>query len=411
MERRYDIDTLRVAAFAALILYHVGMVYVVGWDFHVKSPYLLGWVEWPMVLVNRWRMALLFLLSGIALGLALPRRTPLQWAGSRAGRLLLPLLTGIVLVVPVQAYCEARAIGSIEPGFAAFLVRYLQFRPWPDAGFAGAAYGFTWNHLWYLPYLCAYTFLALGGWALLRRTSARHLPRWLCTRGRWLLWTLPPLWMMGTLVWLDPRFPSTHALAGDWANHAEYLPVFLVGLLIARQDALWQGLLRLRWRLALLAFTAGAVYMGLRVAGRVLPPDAATGLPPEAWWLISRAAHALYWWTALMGLLAWGRLLLSRPWRGLAYASEAVFPWYVLHQSLTVVAAYALAGWRLGPIAEPLLVLGITVCGCAVLHEFVVRRTPLLRPLFGLPASARVRQRPGSRDAGTPSPLQVHQQQ
>ena len=76
MDRRHDLDTLRVIAFALLILYHAGMVYVVDWGFRIKSPTLLAWVEWPMVLVNRWRMALLFLLSGITLGLVLARRSP-----------------------------------------------------------------------------------------------------------------------------------------------------------------------------------------------------------------------------------------------------------------------------------------------------------------------------------------------
>ena len=71
MTRRHDLDALRVAAFALLILYHVGMVYVPEWRFHLKSPVELAWIEWPMVLVNRWRMSLLFLLSGITLGLSL----------------------------------------------------------------------------------------------------------------------------------------------------------------------------------------------------------------------------------------------------------------------------------------------------------------------------------------------------
>lgn len=37
MQRRHDIDALRVIAFWLLILYHVGMVYVLDWDYHVKS--------------------------------------------------------------------------------------------------------------------------------------------------------------------------------------------------------------------------------------------------------------------------------------------------------------------------------------------------------------------------------------
>ena len=35
-QRRYDLDWLRIGAFALLIFYHVGMYYVT-WDWHVKS--------------------------------------------------------------------------------------------------------------------------------------------------------------------------------------------------------------------------------------------------------------------------------------------------------------------------------------------------------------------------------------
>lgn len=36
-ERLLYVDWLRIGAFALLVLYHVGMVYVT-WDFHVKHP-------------------------------------------------------------------------------------------------------------------------------------------------------------------------------------------------------------------------------------------------------------------------------------------------------------------------------------------------------------------------------------
>src|SRR3546814_10615269 len=69
MPRRHDIDALRVIAFGLLIVYHVGMVYVADWGFHVKSDYQAEWLQWPMIALNRWRMPLLFMISGIALGL------------------------------------------------------------------------------------------------------------------------------------------------------------------------------------------------------------------------------------------------------------------------------------------------------------------------------------------------------
>src|SRR5262249_51501932 len=37
--RRHDIDALRALAFLLLILYHVGMYYVAGWPWHLKSPH------------------------------------------------------------------------------------------------------------------------------------------------------------------------------------------------------------------------------------------------------------------------------------------------------------------------------------------------------------------------------------
>ncbi|WP_024888789.1 acyltransferase family protein [Luteimonas huabeiensis] len=402
MPRRHDIDALRVIAFGLLILYHVGMVYVVDWGFHIKSPTLLPWVEWPMVLVNRWRMSLLFLISGLALGLVLARRAPDRLAARRSWRLLLPLAFGIVAIVPVQAWCEARMLGTYDAGFGAFLLRYLQFRPWPAGTFTGAEYGLTWNHLWYLPYLWAYTMLVLAALPLLRRLGGARLRDRLTARGRWLLWLLPPAWYLFALLVLAPRFPSTHALTDDWFNHARYFAAFAFGVLIADSAAMWDALRARRWPLLAVASIAAGVHLGLRAIGRLIDAGVLSAAPflalmPESGWdLVSVVTQAVYGWAALLSLLAWGAHALNRPWPGLAYASEAVYPWYVLHQSLIVLAAYWLIPLGLGPLWEPLLVLAITVAGCALLYELAIRRTPWLRPLFGLPAHGRG----GARTAG-----------
>lgn len=138
-ERRHDIDALRVFAFALLILYHVGMAYVAGWEFHLKSAYTTGWLQAPMIVLNRWRMPLLFMISGIAIGLARAARAPWQFAWRRCGRLLPPLLFGMFVVVAVQAYCQGVTNGKVSPGFGAFLLRYWQVRPWrPAASMAGS---------------------------------------------------------------------------------------------------------------------------------------------------------------------------------------------------------------------------------------------------------------------------------
>ena len=61
MDRRYDLDWLRVIVFGLLILYHVGMFYAT-WGYHVKSVHASETVEPLMKLLNPWRLTLLFLI-------------------------------------------------------------------------------------------------------------------------------------------------------------------------------------------------------------------------------------------------------------------------------------------------------------------------------------------------------------
>ena len=74
--RRADLDWLRVLAFALLIAYHAGMAWS-GWTWHLEAETSLAPLREAMRFTNRWRMPLLFLVSGGAIMLAL---------GARSGR-------------------------------------------------------------------------------------------------------------------------------------------------------------------------------------------------------------------------------------------------------------------------------------------------------------------------------------
>jgi glucans biosynthesis protein C len=104
-ERLYFLDWLRILAFAVLVLYHVGMYYVT-WDFHVKSPFASKALEPWMKLTEPWRMSLIFMISGAATALMLRHEPSIALARSRSLFLLLPLICGILLIVPPQSYFE-----------------------------------------------------------------------------------------------------------------------------------------------------------------------------------------------------------------------------------------------------------------------------------------------------------------
>ncbi|MDO5506308.1 MAG: acyltransferase [Pseudoxanthomonas suwonensis] len=403
--RRHDIDALRVFAFALLILYHASGIWQRDSDFVIVSGYQHGWIEWARIALNRWRMPLLFLISGVALSLALRARPQGGWRmfGKRSVRLLLPLVFGMLVVVPVQPYVEAVNRGSIEPGYLRFWWQYVQLRQWPDDAFSAARYGMTWAHLWYLPYLWCYTAVLLALRPLLESRLVRQgMSGWLrLATLPWLL--LPGFWLFVCVWWLQPLFPETHALFGDWFAHGLYFACFLCGWLVAPHDGFWRRLRALRWPLLAWAVVFITIELGLRAAGRFLPPhDVPAWAGHVPWGMIERAARALYTCTALLAILGWASTWLDRPFRWLRWANEAVYPCYILHQSVLVVLAYWLIPLQLGPWIEPTLIIAGTFALCLLLFAGI-RRMALLRPMFGLPARG-IRRSPaadGPRSAGS----------
>jgi len=391
MNRRHDIDALRALAFALVILYHVAMYYVADWHWHIKSPHAAQWLQWPMRAVNLWRMDLVFLISGLAFGFLRRGQTPARLISQRSLRLLLPLAFGMAVVVPYQPYAQAVANGSIAPGFADFLARYYTGGPWPRNAFDGWDFGVTWNHLWYLPYLWAYT-TALALLLPLMESAAGRRVRDAFTdlRGAALL-VVPvlPLALYSLTLW--PRFPVTHDLIHDGWMHAVYFTLFVYGYWVGVVPGLWAELRRLRWVALGLAVVLFALYAGLRISLRGLP---------------ARLVADACLWASLVAVLGWAHHKLNRPWPWLRWAHESVYPWYVLHQTLIIVLAVALAPWVLGPVAEPAVLVAGTVLGCWFVTDGLVRRFNPLRVLFGLKPRARPQcplpgspGRPGGRSA------------
>src|SRR5215204_436131 len=88
-ERRIDLDWVRIAAFGLLIFYHVGMLYV-SWGFHIKSVHRIAALEPLMLVLNPWRLSLLFLVSGVATRFMFRKYAlPLPLLRSRTARLLI----------------------------------------------------------------------------------------------------------------------------------------------------------------------------------------------------------------------------------------------------------------------------------------------------------------------------------
>jgi peptidoglycan/LPS O-acetylase OafA/YrhL len=373
--RRHDIDALRALAFCLLILYHLAMLYVAEWDWHIKSPDTFYWLQPVMIAMNRWRMDLIFLVSGLAASFLLKPGQPGRFAWQRTLRLFVPLVFGMLVIVPVQPYVQGVSNGLVEPGFGTFLAQYYTGHEWPADAFDGWEHGYTWNHLWYLAYLWIYTLvLALLARPLASATGQRLRTAFTGLRG-WKLLVLPAIPLFAYTVTLQPLFPDDGDFIHDWYRNAVYFTVFLYGFALSRHAGAWDELKRLRQAALGVAAWAFLAYIVLVL----WLPDAAPAPIQALIW----ALRNLYIWTMLCAILGWSFHALNRPFRWLPWANDNVYPWYVLHQSLIVLLAYWLIPLRLHAGVEALAVFGGTVAGCWVISA-TVRRIDWLRPLFGL---------------------------
>src|SRR3569832_1462029 len=240
--RRLDLDWLRIAAVGLLIAYHVGMYYVT-WGWHIKSPFASDAIEPLMLIVNPWRLSLLILISGCATAFFLrdvPGSNLLRTAGKRSAFLMVPLIFGMLIVVPPQSYYEVVDKYGYAGGLLDFWLRYLA----GDKSFCTDGQCLrlpTWNHLWFVVYLWIFTLVAIADHP--QQHNRGGVP------SGWKLLVLPWLLLTAARVVLFPRFGSTHALVGDWYNLALYFLVFAIGYFMAHDRAAWDWCRAQRWPL------------------------------------------------------------------------------------------------------------------------------------------------------------------
>jgi hypothetical protein len=352
------------------------MLYV-SWGFHIKSAHRITALEPLMLMLNPWRLALLFLVSGVATRFMLLKYTVGPLLGARSVRLLLPLVFGMLVIVPPQAYDQIIESLGYPAGFPDFYARHYfafgaQFcRPGPCILLP------TWNHLWFVAYLWVYT-MALGAVLIAAPGLLGRIERRLASAlPGVLLLIVPSAAFAAYRLALLPNFPSSHALFGDWYNHAVYATAFLLGFVLARAEIFWEAIESQRWRSLSLAAALFLSFLLLRWSR-----EAAT--PPSLLLTLYRGiAYGCYQWLCIVAVLGFARrwLTVDSPVR--RYLTDAIFPYYIVHQTAIIMIAHELRGRDLPAWLEAGIVITGTLMACALSYE-IVRRTAVLRPLFGL---------------------------
>ncbi|WP_350286352.1 acyltransferase family protein [uncultured Croceitalea sp.] len=365
--RRHDLDWLRVIVFALLIFYHVGMFFV-PWGWHIKNNEIYDWLRWPMLFLNQWRLPILFVISGMGTYYALSKRSLWQFIWERNLRLGLPLLFGMLFIIPPQVYFERLANGDFIGSYWNFFTTVAHEGIYPEGNF-------SWHHLWFLPYLFVFSVL-LGPIFIYLKRNRTKLVDWVKRQleNPWKLYLFVlPLYLLE--AFMEPFFDITHALIDDWFNFSFSLVLFFYGfLLIASGDVFWSGLAQIKKRaicIGIIAFVSQVVIWLFLEDGYIVH-------------FTEALLKVVNIWSWILVLFALAAQYLNRPSKQIKYANRAVYPFYILHQTITICIGYYLMDLTWGIIPKATILIVGTFGLSWLIYHFIILPIPLFHPLFGL---------------------------
>jgi glucans biosynthesis protein C len=398
--RRPELDVMRAFVVAGLVVFHSAVVFAWGSSWFINDPRPSPWFTVFLLWGSLWGMPLLFLVSGMGARYALRSRTAGAFIRERLGRLLVPLLTGLVLLVAPMFYLSRVDQPGFHESYWRFWLRFLN----PAAIAVGIPARGTWRsggdefdpaHLWFLFSLLVFSIVLVPAFVSLRRPrGARLIDRLAGLTERH---PAPVLLVAAVPIMAVEAALGPDKNTGGW-ERLTYLFFFLYGYLLASDRRFEQTLRRLRWWALGCAVLASVL---LAMAAKILDPsgpDVVSAASPP----VSAAQGLAGWmWTAAIlgfaGTIA-ARLTTARPagsptgspasasrWRHVAhYGNEAVLPFYVLHEPVIVAVAWVIVRWPAPLLIKYLSVVAASFVLTLALYEGLVRRFQLARFLFGM---------------------------
>jgi len=346
LNRRYDLDWVRVIAIGLLLVYHVAITFQ-PWG--IMIGFITNETSWgslwaPMTMLNVWRIPLLFYISGMGVYFALQNRDWKQLLRERTGRILVPFIFGALVIVPIHVYLWQRyyAMGA---GYR------------PDPG-----------HLWFLGNIFIYIVIMLPLLFFLKKHESSCFARWIKSMFRTPLGLLPIFAaFVAEVLIIDPKPYELYAMT--WHGFFLGLVAFISGFLfVFSGEIFWSMLLRWRW---LFIAAAAALYVLRILYFNFNAPGYLLTLESNCW---------------ILSVFAFGHRYLNRPGRVLQYLSAAAYPVYIMHMVFLYAGAALLFPLSMVTPIKFTLVLLFTATGCFIFYELVVRRVKLARVLFGLQA-------------------------
>lgn len=347
--RKHYIDNLRNLTILLLFPVHTFMI----WNNFGSRFYIwLGEnkiLSSLIVLVNPWFMPILFCLAGMSARYSLKKRTGKEFIMQRISKLLIPFISGMILLVPFQTLYARKYFdnykGSLLDNWKYFFTHLTDF-----SGYDGA---FTPGHLWFILFLFLISMIALVLFRFAPYEKFAVKVEKIPVFGVLLLFI--PIWLMYYL--------------GNFGGFSigKNLALYLTGYYVLSNDLIIEKLERnIKW-------LAGSCIIETLVSVTVYYKFSYYG---DLW------VNFIGWLTILV-LLVIGKRYFNKKTGFTEYFNNASYPIYILHQTILVILAYYVV-----QISNILFVQVFCICIgsflLTVLAYHLIKFVPYVRKMFGL---------------------------
>lgn len=369
-ERLYYLDWLRVFAVMLLIPYHTGAIFA-NFDFHIKNNVTSTGLTIIDIFIDNWHMPLFFLLAGASTWFALNKRTQVAYIKERFIRLIVPLVFGIIIIVPPQTFYERIQ----KSGFSG---NYFDFYSHLFNGFYPKG-NLQWCHLWFLFYLFFISVSVLPlilNWKSGRGASFMESFCTYLAKGHRIFLLFIPLAIIQ--MTLKVAYPGPQNIVSDWARILFMIVIFLYGVLFYIFPWFRESLERNFG----VAFATGVTISTFIIIMHLFNYRLVFGYNvPNLLQLGINSLATLCW---LIVLLGFSQRTLNFSNRFLEYASEAVLPIYIIHQTIIIIFGYYIVNTDFSLIVKYILINMVSFVLIVAIYDTIVKRFGLLRFLFGM---------------------------
>ncbi|MEQ9304254.1 MAG: acyltransferase [Marinoscillum sp.] len=373
MERRHDIDWLRIIAILLVLYFHTAMLFTAHGDWHIQNAEKSDlWGEFNFWL-SRFRMPLLFFVSGYGTMLALRKRSSWTYLKERHNRLMIPLVFSMLIIVPPQIYLE-RLFNGATFTFFEFYPTMFDGRVYPEGNL-------SWHHMWFVCYLFFYSVIGLPIFLYLKSASGAEILNIVITKTRkfhGLLIMLPTILIAGFWTYWNPAYNN---FIQDIPWHPYWFSFFFMGFITGTSPVLWNAVANHR------RTYLGLSFLSILIINYIRWNDINfSGLyelhPVYAYmYLLLLAANGWLW---LLSALGYGKTYLNKSHKILPYANRAIYPFYILHQTVIIVIGFYVIQTEESILAKYVFVSSLSLIGSLVIYEFLIRPYRPMRFLFGV---------------------------